>query len=87
MMRYGERADPEATSGFTVSRGAIFVIMGGSGCGKSTLLRHMVGCSRRPPGDVNYDGVDFGRGDEPRATALPTRFGMLFQSAALWSAR
>jgi phospholipid/cholesterol/gamma-HCH transport system ATP-binding protein len=28
---------------FTISRGDVFIIMGGSGCGKSTLLMHLIG--------------------------------------------
>ncbi len=44
---------------FTITRGDIFIIMGGSGCGKSTLLRQMVGLKEPAEGQVFYDGVSF----------------------------
>jgi phospholipid/cholesterol/gamma-HCH transport system ATP-binding protein len=70
---------------FTVRRGDIFIIMGGSGCGKSTLLRHLIGL--RPParGEVLIDGESFW-GNSPEAQErIKRRFGVLFQSGALWS--
>jgi phospholipid/cholesterol/gamma-HCH transport system ATP-binding protein len=69
----------------TVQRGSIFVIMGNSGSGKSTLLRHMLGLQRPAQGDVLYDGESFwGRDDEARQAQL-RKYGVLFQSGALWS--
>src|SRR5260370_27554071 len=68
-----------------VKRGSIFVIMGNSGSGKSTLLRHMVGLQRPVQGDVLYDGTRFwAMDDEARRTQL-RKYGVLFQSGALWS--
>jgi phospholipid/cholesterol/gamma-HCH transport system ATP-binding protein len=68
-----------------VRRGSVFVIMGGSGCGKSTLLRHMIGMMRPAQGDVLYDGQSFwGMDDSGRQNEL-RKFGVLFQSGALWS--
>jgi phospholipid/cholesterol/gamma-HCH transport system ATP-binding protein len=68
-----------------IKRGEIFIIMGGSGCGKSTLLRVMIGLKQPAQGDVLYDGVPFWQsGEEARAEKL-RRFGVLFQSGALWS--
>lgn len=68
-----------------VKRGSIFVIMGNSGSGKSTLLRHMLGLQRPAQGDVLYDGASFwGMDDEARAVQL-RKYGVLFQSGALWS--
>ena len=68
-----------------VNRGSVFVIMGGSGCGKSTLLRHMIGMNRPAKGDVLYDGQSFwGMDDDGRQVQL-RKFGVLFQSGALWS--
>src|SRR5690606_31667151 len=60
-------------------------VMGGSGCGKSTLLKHMVGLLPPAGGQVLHGGVDFWAADEAQRDALRSRFGMLFQSAALWS--
>jgi phospholipid/cholesterol/gamma-HCH transport system ATP-binding protein len=68
-----------------VAPGEIFVIMGGSGCGKSTLLRHMIGLGRPAGGDVLYDGESFWTADDERRMAMSRRFGVLFQSGALWS--
>lgn len=80
---------------FTVRRGEIFVIMGDSGCGKSTMLKHMIGLIRPARGDVFYDGESFwgdsvgsggaGRDGADRRMAISRRFGVLFQSGALWS--
>ncbi|MBV8651685.1 MAG: ATP-binding cassette domain-containing protein, partial [Alphaproteobacteria bacterium] len=70
---------------FTVAAGEIFVIMGGSGCGKSTLLKHMMGLLRPAGGDVLYDGESFWNAEPERQTEMTRRFGILFQSGALWS--
>ncbi|MGE5548451.1 MAG: ABC transporter ATP-binding protein [Solirubrobacterales bacterium] len=70
---------------FDIEPGKIFVIMGDSGCGKSTLLRHMVGLIRPAAGEVFYDGEPFWAADEDRRIVMARRFGILFQSGALWS--
>jgi phospholipid/cholesterol/gamma-HCH transport system ATP-binding protein len=70
---------------FHIAPGKVFVIMGDSGCGKSTLLRHMVGLVRPAAGDVLYDGESFWKADDDRRSAMSHRFGILFQSGALWS--
>src|SRR5215471_7352429 len=68
-----------------VKRGSVFVIMGNSGSGKSTLLRHMLGLQRPAQGDVIYDGSSFwSMDDEGRGVQL-RKYGVLFQSGALWS--
>ena len=71
--------------GFEVAKGEVFVIMGGSGCGKSTLLKHMIGLVRPAGGEVQYDGESFWSAGEERRAAISRRFGVLFQSGALWS--
>jgi phospholipid/cholesterol/gamma-HCH transport system ATP-binding protein len=70
---------------FKVSKGDIFIIMGGSGCGKSTLLKSLIGL--RPPakGDVLYGEKNFWREDEAGQKDLMRRFGVLYQGGALWS--
>jgi phospholipid/cholesterol/gamma-HCH transport system ATP-binding protein len=70
---------------FAIRRGEIFVIMGDSGCGKSTLLRHMIGL--RPPakGQVLYDDESFWDAEPAERERLMRRFGVLYQSGALWS--
>lgn len=69
----------------TIGAGEIFVIMGDSGCGKSTLLRHMIGLLQPARGDILYDGVGLWSVDDAHRRTLCRRFGVLFQSGALWS--
>ena len=70
---------------FTVTRGDIFVIMGGSGCGKSTLMRHLIGLKAPAAGSVWYGADNFWElGEEGRA-AVVRRAGVLYQSGARWS--
>jgi phospholipid/cholesterol/gamma-HCH transport system ATP-binding protein len=70
---------------FTVDRGDIFIIMGGSGCGKSTLLRHLIGLMPPAKGQVFYGGEDFWSAAPERQREIMRRFGVLYQSGALWS--
>jgi phospholipid/cholesterol/gamma-HCH transport system ATP-binding protein len=83
-MRFGARLIQTGVS-FAVERGTIFAIMGASGCGKSTLLKHLVGLLTPARGRVTYDGVDYWSADDAGRARLRSGFGMLFQSAALWS--
>ncbi len=70
---------------FDVRRGSIFALMGGSGCGKSTVLKSMVGLLRPRAGKIVVEGDDYWSGSETRRAETGRRFGVLFQSAALWS--
>jgi len=70
---------------FTIGKGEVFIIMGGSGCGKSTLLRHMIGLIEPARGKVLYDGESFWDADPEERDRLMRRFGVLYQSGALWS--
>jgi phospholipid/cholesterol/gamma-HCH transport system ATP-binding protein len=70
---------------FTINKGDIFIIMGGSGCGKSTLLRHMVGLQRPAKGRVLYGDISFWDAEPEDQESLKRRFGILYQSGALWS--
>src|SRR5208337_4566234 len=70
---------------FTVKSGDIFIIMGGSGCGKSTLLRGLVGLKEPAKGQVFYDNVSFWDSEPAGKEAIIRRFGVLYQSGALWS--
>jgi len=70
---------------FDVARREIFIIMGGSGCGKSTLLRHLIGLIRPAKGDVLFDGTSFWGADDDGRLLMVRRFGVLYQSGALWS--
>ena len=70
---------------FSVPLGAVFVIMGGSGSGKTTLLRNMIGLMEPLSGDVRFGDESFTRGDADVRERLTKRFGVLFQTGALWS--
>ena len=70
---------------FTVNRGDIFIIMGGSGCGKSTLLKILIGLKEPLRGQVNYGGVSLWEADPLERELVMRRFGVLYQSGALWS--
>jgi phospholipid/cholesterol/gamma-HCH transport system ATP-binding protein len=70
---------------FTINRGDIFIIMGGSGCGKSTLLKLLVGLKRPAKGEILYDEVSYWDAEPEVQERLKRRFGILFQSGALWS--
>lgn len=83
-MAFGEQVVQKDLD-FEVGRGQIFVIMGGSGCGKSTLMRHMIGLHRPMAGDVYYRGQSMWRGTEEEREGLQRKFGVLYQSAALFS--
>jgi phospholipid/cholesterol/gamma-HCH transport system ATP-binding protein len=76
---YGETVLLESAT-FEVARGDIFVILGGSGCGKSTLLRHLVGLEAPMAGEIAISGVG-----APRLEGLAPRYGVMFQSGALFS--
>src|SRR5215475_12544155 len=70
---------------FTIYHGDIFIIMGGSGCGKSTLLRHLVGLKAPARGTVMFGDQDLWKADPVEQARIMRRFGILYQSGALWS--
>jgi phospholipid/cholesterol/gamma-HCH transport system ATP-binding protein len=70
---------------FTVTKGDIFIIMGGSGCGKSTLMRGLVGLLEPVKGQVLYEGISFWNAEEQERRRLFENFGVLYQSGALWT--
>ena len=69
---------------FTVKRGEVFVILGGSGSGKSTLLKHLIGLYRLAAGEVLIDGGDLARADGAERRRILRRFGVAYQSGALF---
>src|SRR5215472_4677252 len=70
---------------FTIFRGDIFIIMGPSGCGKSTLLKHLVGLKPPARGEVLFSEQNFWKAEPEEQERLMRRFGILYQSGALWS--
>jgi len=81
---YGDRIVQHDVS-FNVAAGSIFAIMGGSGCGKSTLLQSLIGLLRPSAGSVCFGTENYWSATEARRTQIGRRFGVLFQSGALWS--
>ncbi|WP_336762578.1 ATP-binding cassette domain-containing protein [Asaia sp. VD9] len=69
----------------SVRRGSIYAVMGGSGCGKSTLLKSMIGLLRPKSGSFRVGTQDYWAGSDAQRTEINHRFGVLFQSGALWS--
>ena len=67
-----------------VRKGETLVIMGGSGHGKSTLLRLMIGAEKADAGEVKLFGQDMGVPHEQTLYPIKKRFGVLFQSSALY---
>jgi phospholipid/cholesterol/gamma-HCH transport system ATP-binding protein len=70
---------------FSVTRGEVFVIMGGSGSGKSTLLKHLIGLKPPAGGTILFEGEDFGAAGEEVRMGVLQRMGVLYQNGALWS--
>lgn len=83
-MAYGDRVIQRDLE-FEISKGEIFVIMGDSGSGKSTLLKHLIGLNRPAKGTVSYSGRDFWNSTDQDRMEATHRFGVLYQSGALWS--
>lgn len=83
-MAYGDFLVQRDVS-FTVSKGDVFVIMGGNGCGKTTLMRALIGLQRPASGTVRYGGEDFWNGAPEDQERLKRRLGIMFQGGALWS--
>jgi phospholipid/cholesterol/gamma-HCH transport system ATP-binding protein len=61
------------------------VILGGSGCGKSTFLRCLVGLHKPTEGEILIDGVDIMDLSGRDFDRVRLKFGVLFQSAALFN--
>ncbi|MCC6278035.1 MAG: ATP-binding cassette domain-containing protein [Oligoflexia bacterium] len=68
----------------SIPRGKITVIIGFSGAGKSVLLKHILGLIKPDSGSITVLGHDIAQLGEKALNDLRTRFGMLFQSAALF---
>jgi len=65
-------------------RGETTVVLGQSGVGKSVMLKLILGLMRPDRGAIRVHGTDVTRLDERDLAPVRTRFGMLFQGAALF---
>ena len=80
---FGQRTVLKGIS-LDIYRGETLVIMGGSGCGKSTFLRHLIGSIRPDKGEIYFFGKDIVRAGREEMDEIRRKFGMLFQSGALF---
>ncbi len=67
-----------------VEKGESVVVIGGSGSGKSVLLKHIIGLLKPDKGTVIVDSTDLSQINEDGLNEIRKKFGMLFQSAALF---
>ena len=67
-----------------IETGESVVIIGRSGGGKSVLLKHLVGLLQPDSGEVLIDGENIEPMTERELLRVRSKFGMLFQSAALF---
>lgn len=67
-----------------VWKGTVRVILGASGSGKSVLLKHIIGLLRPDRGSILVGGTDITRTEGKELDALRLRFGMVFQTSALF---
>lgn len=80
---YGRRVVLKDVS-FDVSRGEVFVVIGGSGCGKSTLLKHMIGLLEPMAGSVVLNGSDIVTAEGEDRLAILRDIGVMYQMGALF---
>ena len=64
--------------------GQTLVVLGESGCGKTVLLKTMIGLVRPTAGDVRFEGRSLARMSDRDLAHLRTRYGFVFQGAALF---
>lgn len=81
--RFGSQMILDGVS-FQIEEGESLVIIGRSGGGKSVLLKHIIGLLRPESGAVLIDGEDITHMDERNLIRVRTKFGMVFQGAALF---
>ncbi len=64
--------------------GRTLVVLGESGCGKTVLLKTMIGLIRPSSGAVRFEGTSLASLDDRSLAHLRTRYGFVFQGAALF---
>jgi len=69
---------------FQIEEGESLVIIGRSGGGKSVLLKHIIGLLQPDAGAVLIDGEDITHLNERNLIRVRSKFGMVFQGAALF---
>jgi phospholipid/cholesterol/gamma-HCH transport system ATP-binding protein len=69
---------------FAVNRGESVAVIGESGCGKTVLLKTMIDLLQPSSGRVVFDGCDLSGLSYFELAQIRTRFGFVFQQAALF---
>src|SRR5207245_1851485 len=69
---------------FRINQGEAVVIIGASGGGKSVLLKHLIALLQPDSGEVFIDNQNIALMNERELIKVRRKFGMLFQSAALF---
>ena len=82
--RFGEQTVHDGLD-LDVRRGEVLGVVGGSGTGKSVLLRTIVGLNHQASGHIEVLGQDTDGLNDSAWRALEARWGVLFQSGALFS--
>lgn len=67
-----------------IPKGSLTAVIGFSGTGKSVMLKHILGLYKPTSGTVEVLGTDISTMSSEQLTRFRQRFGVLFQSAALF---
>lgn len=67
-----------------IYEGEIICVIGKSGTGKSVIMKHMVGIFEPDRGEIVVDGIKLTGSDEKTRISVQSKFGILFQGAALF---
>ena len=67
-----------------IATGQTTTIIGGSGSGKSVLFKHIIGLMKPDSGSILVDGEDITRMGERDLYRMVKKFGLVFQSGALF---
>lgn len=67
-----------------IKKGEIFSILGKSGTGKSVVLKHLIGLLKPDSGSIYVDGVEYTGAGERARLEIQSKYGVLFQGAALF---
>jgi phospholipid/cholesterol/gamma-HCH transport system ATP-binding protein len=67
-----------------VPRGQTLCVIGESGCGKTVFLKSLIGLSHPTEGEVHFEGKNLANLSDREIAHERTRYGFLFQGAALF---
>ena len=82
-VRFGEQEVLRDIS-LDIPSGQTLVVLGESGCGKTVLLKTLIGLIRPTRGEVRFEGRPLGALSDRELAQLRTRYGFVFQNAALF---